>query len=48
MSINQYKFEVYVGAASKAQAQMVMDERMGHDEDYGFFYTLIQKFKGLL
>ncbi len=33
-------FEVRIGGCTYEQAQRVLQERLGHDEDYGFNYTL--------
>ena len=35
-----FTFEVEVDAETREEAERVMSERLGHDEDYGFDYTL--------
>jgi len=36
----RHVFEVVVGECTFEQAQRVLRERLGHEEDYGFHYTL--------
>ena len=35
-----YRFMVVVDCENREQAEQVMRERMGHDEDYGFDYAI--------
>lgn len=37
---DSHDFVVTVSGCTKEQAERVMGERLLHDEDYGFFYTL--------
>lgn len=36
----QHSFEVQISGCTREQAEKVLRERLGHDEDYGFAYTL--------
>jgi len=36
----EYKFTVLVNAEDRAKAERVIAERIYHDEDYGFPYTI--------
>ena len=38
--LETYSFMVDIKAASPEQAMKVITERLGHDEDYGFPYTI--------
>lgn len=38
--LRHFKIEVVVKCRTAAQAERVMNERLFHDEDYGFFYRL--------
>ena len=38
--MHEYKFIVTVDAETKEQADRVMQERIGFDEDYGFDYSI--------
>lgn len=40
MSSTSHTFTVTVNGCSLEQAQQVMNERIGPDEDYGFFYRI--------
>lgn len=40
MQIHAFFYVVRVDCEDKEQADHVMAERLGHDEDYGFDYTL--------
>jgi hypothetical protein len=40
MEQNEYRYIVTIGADSVEKADQVIIERLGHDEDYGFDYTL--------
>lgn len=35
-----FRFTVIVSTQTAEQAQQVMAERLGHDEDYGFTYNI--------
>ena len=35
-----HRFVVQVTGCERKQAEQVLRERLGHDEDYGFDYTL--------
>jgi hypothetical protein len=37
-----HSFEVTVRAATFDEAMRVMAERLGHDEDYGFEYQIVE------
>jgi hypothetical protein len=36
----EYEFDIVISGCSRAQAEQVLRERLGHDEDYGFPYHL--------
>ena len=38
--MSEFVYTVVVSADNKEQAEKVMRERLDHDEDYGFNYTL--------
>lgn len=38
--LETYSFTVDIKAGSPEQAMKVITERLGHDEDYGFPYTI--------
>jgi hypothetical protein len=38
--MSNFIYTVTVACASQAEADQVMAERMAHDEDYGFDYTV--------
>lgn len=38
--VSDYEYIVTVTAASREEADQVMAERIGYDEDYGFFYRI--------
>ena len=40
-----YNFSVDIDADSKEEAERVMNERLLHDEDYGFPYSVDWKWK---
>lgn len=39
--MRQFQYTVSVTADTRAQADQVIDERIHHDEDYGFDYTIV-------
>jgi len=38
--MNEFVYTVVISAENKKQAEQVLRERLDHDEDYGFKYTL--------
>lgn len=43
MSTHRFFYTAYVDCSSQEEADQVMGERLGHEEDYGFDYTLDYK-----
>lgn len=41
--MNRHRFIVTVRCDTPEQAGIVMAERLGHDEDYGFDYTVVHE-----
>lgn len=39
-AVGLHRFDVIIGGCTREQAERVLQERLGHDEDYGFNYTL--------
>lgn len=46
LEMSEFVYTVVVSADNKEQAEQVMRERLDHDEDYGFDYTLRHRQKG--
>lgn len=40
MRVEEFTYTVTIAAGSRSLADQVMAERIGHDEDYGFDYTI--------
>ena len=40
--MRKHRFTVVIEAATEDQAETVMNERLGYDEDYGFQYRLLR------
>ena len=46
LEMSEFVYTVVVSADNKEQAEQVMRERLDHDEDNGFDYTLRHRQKG--
>ena len=38
--MNEFVYTIVISAENKEEAEQVLRERLDHDEDYGFNYTL--------